>query len=123
MEHKNLNKNINRTLKHTCSFIIEVRHFVTMANVGFGSKHVRFTSPIHYNDQETDSSESEKESVRSEELKPIRLKGIKENEKIEDKGASLIFVQIQMVPSTMEFFFCVQLIGREKVSFYNVLYL
>ena len=64
-----------------------------MANVGFGSKHVRFTSPISYNDQETDSSESEKESVRSEELKPIRRKSINKNDKIKDKGASLIIVQ------------------------------
>ena len=64
-----------------------------MSNVGFGSKHVRFTSPIHYNDQETDSSESEKESVRSEELQSIRRKSINENDKIEDQGGSFISIQ------------------------------
>lgn len=88
-----------------------------MANVGFGSKHVRFTSPIHYNDQETDSSESEKESVRSEELKPIRRKSIKENDKIQDKGASSNFVQIQMGPWTMEFFSVSNLLKGKKVLF------
>ena len=67
-----------------------------MSNVGFGSKHVRFTSPIHYNDQETDSSESEKESVRSEELQSIRRKSINENDKIEDQGGSFISIQSRL---------------------------
>ena len=58
-----------------------------MANIGFGSKHVRFRSPIYHNDQETDSSDSEKESVSSVNVTNVETKSVEvQSDKSEDAG-------------------------------------
>ena len=58
-----------------------------MTNVGFGDKHVRFRSPVYHYDQETDSSDTEKESVYSSEAKNTEKKSVHvQSDKIEDAG-------------------------------------